>query len=241
MSALLLAVVTFFVSLMFRQVDSLTALEIAVLALMGWLCVFAFGHVIHTPVALHEGDAHSKARAQHWGFGIMGLVIMIIIASSITGVGMWWWIDREPRIAMPTADPGALRPTIEKQREEIAELKARVPDERSLKVRSLEAANEFEKFWRRQPKEPTCDQTGLTPEEQQKVIKPCADYFNKRTFLYQQTLAPKIMAIVAEFKAKGASVLNIENCAATAYCGLPVAVQLRALSEQLNAHDNLKN
>jgi uncharacterized SAM-binding protein YcdF (DUF218 family) len=240
MSALLLAFVTFVVSLMFRQVDSVTALEIALLSLVGWLCIFAFGHLIHTPVVLLDGRAQSKARSQHWGFGILGVLILAIIAASITAVGMWWWIDRAPKIAIPDADQGALRPLIESQKQQIAGLKARIPDERSLKVRSLEAADDFGKFWKRQPKEPVCNQTGLTPEQQQKAIQPCVEFFNKRTLLYQQVLAPRVMAIVAEFKAKGANVSNIENCAAMAYCGIPMVVQLKALSEQLDAHDNLK-
>jgi hypothetical protein len=35
-------------------------------------------------------------------------------------------------------------------------------------------------------------------------------------------------------------VLNIENCAAAGYCGIPLSVQLRAFSLRLDAHDNLK-
>ena len=54
LSALLLSAVTFAVSYMFKQVDALTALEIGVLSLVGWLCVFAFGHLIHAPAALHD-------------------------------------------------------------------------------------------------------------------------------------------------------------------------------------------
>ena len=49
MSALLLSVVTFFVSYIFKQVDALTAFQIAILALVGWLCVFALGHIITRP------------------------------------------------------------------------------------------------------------------------------------------------------------------------------------------------
>jgi hypothetical protein len=237
-SALLLAIVTFFVSMIFRQVDSLTALEIAVLALVGWLCVFALGHVAHTPVILCDNNAHAKARSQHWGFGVLGLVILIIVASSVTAFGMWLWIDREPKIAMPTADPGALGVTIEKQRREIADLTARVPDERSLKVRSWEAADEFEHFWQRQPRQPVCKQTpAMTPQEQQKAIEPCAKYFQQRTMDYQRLLAPRIMEIVEEFKAKGIDVMNIQNCATEGFCGIPLSVQLRAFSLRLNAQD----
>ena len=138
-------------------------------------------------------------------------------------------------------DKNALSEELRQMKDQLLACQALVPGEKSLKLRALAAADEFEKFWKRQPKEPTCNQAGLTPAQQQDAIKPCAEYYNKRTFLYQQTLAPKIMAIVAEFKAKGANVMNIENCASNAFCGIPIAVQLRALSEQLDAHDNLRN
>lgn len=80
----------------------------------------------------------------------------------------------------------------------------------------------------------------MTPQQQQDSMKPCLEFLNKQQAQYQHLFAPKIMAIVAEFKAKGANVLNVENCAPTGFCGISIPVQLRALSEQLDAHDNLK-
>lgn len=106
LSALLLAVITFLIGVLFKQVDALTALEIAVLALVAWLCVFAVGHLIHAPVLLHEGSHHAKAREQKWGFGVLGIVILLVIAGGVASLGMYFWTERTPTILLPTADQG---------------------------------------------------------------------------------------------------------------------------------------
>ncbi len=240
-SALVLTVVILAVSWILGQKDANKAFEIGIISLGGWLAVFAIGHLVRTPVLFHREEVEAKALASHWIFGIIGIVVAVLIASTLVGVGWWLYSENERPTALPSVDPGALRPTIEKQREEIAALKARVPDERSLKVRSLEAADEFEKFWKRQPKAPTCTQTaGMTPEQQQKVLMPCVEYYNRRTAEYQQVLAPRIIAIVEGFRSKGVNVKDIENCVQTAFCGLPISVQLRAFSERLDAQDNVR-
>jgi len=173
-------------------------------------------------------------------WGILGIFFFCAFLFCVLYAGAWFY-TMQPKVVIEARIPDGRDKRIAELQAETAGLRVRIPDDRSLKTRSLQAADEFERFWKRQPKEPTCNQAGLTPAQQQEAIKPCADYYNKRTFLYQQALAPKIMAIVAEFKGKGASVMNIENCASTAFCGIPIAVQLRALSEQLTAQDDLKN
>jgi|SRR5579862_1301820 len=241
LSALLLAVVTFVVSVVFKQVDALTAFEIAIVALVLWLSVFAVGHLIHAPVLLHDNNHHMMAREQKWGFGVFGIFVMGLIVASVTAIATYIWVDRTPTITMATADPGALRPIIEVQKQKIAALTARVPDERSLKVRATQLAIEYQEYWKKQPRGPTCHQDSkMTPQQQGDAMKPCMEFMNEQSFKYQQLYAPKVMSIIAEFKAKGANVLNIENCASTGFCGIDVSVQLKALSEQLDAHDNLK-
>lgn len=230
MSALLLALMAFLVGICFKQVDAWTAFEIAVIALVGWLSVFAIGHLIHTPVLLHDDSHNARAQKQNWGFGVLGIVILMVVVSSITALVVYVWVDRTPVVAVPTADPGALRQIIEEQKSQIASLKARVPDERSLKLRSLQMANDYEQYWKKQPKGPNCQpKPGMTPEQQQEVAKPCVEFFNKQEVQYQQILAPQIMAMVAEFKAKGANVVNIENCAAMGFCHLVVCSTQGAL------------
>jgi hypothetical protein len=242
LSALLLALVTFVVSYLFKQVDALAALEIAVLSLIGWLSAFAVIHIIRAPLLLHHSENHASARSESWVFGLLGAVMLTVIIGSVAGIGMWWWTDREPKFIFPIPDASALQAEIEQRNREIAALKAQVPIEDSLKVRSLKAADEYEQWWRRQSKSPDCNQTStMTPEEQRKAIEPCAAWFSQRQADYQRLLAPRIMEIVQEFKAKGVDDLNIENCAASGFCGIPLSVQLRSFSLRLDGQDHLKH
>jgi hypothetical protein len=187
---------------------------------------------------------HPKSREfrlPHWariGIAALAIVAAESLAYRHLGRNLVTVIAEKRQLSI---DNNGLTEQLRQSTQQLSECRALVPGEKSLKVRARVAADEFEKFWKHQPKQPTCNQTGLTPAQQQEAIKPCVAYYNKRTVLYQQTLAPKIMSIVAEFKGKGANVLNIENCATDAFCGIPIAVQLRALSEQLDAHDNLRN
>jgi hypothetical protein len=125
--------------------------------------------------------------------------------------------------------------------EQIVSMKSRMPDDTSLKIRLMRAADEYEHFWRNYPKGPTCTQTSdMTPEQQRKVIEPCSAYSQKREDDFQRLMAPRMMELVQEVKAKGMDVKNMENCASVGYCGIPMSVQLRAFSLQLDGHDNVK-
>ena len=67
-------------------------------------------------------EVHSKAQTLNWGFGILGVVILTIIASTLASVGTWLWVDREPKLIFPVPDASALV-TIDLQQNEIAKLK----------------------------------------------------------------------------------------------------------------------
>jgi hypothetical protein len=97
----------------------------------------------------------------------------------------------------------------------------------------------FDKRWKSEPK---CNQTSsMTPEQQRAVIEPCAKYNMETMRLYSQLYGPQVMAMVGRFKAKGVEVsAEIERCAGDGWCQPPIAVQLRALAERLDARDNLK-
>jgi hypothetical protein len=218
------------------------AFWIALAANVIWLSLFAVAHIGRIPYLLQaKPGIIDEAKSNHWKFGVVGILSVLAMIGGF-GVGATWlYLHLEQRVTIGIGPDGRNKRIVELETEN-KELRSRLPDERSLKVRSLAAADEFEQFWRKQPKEPVCKQTPtMTPEEQRRVIQPCTDYFNKRTVLYQQVLAPKIMAIVQEFKTKGANVINLENCAALAFCGISITVQLRALSEQLNGQDSLRN
>jgi len=136
----------------------------------------------------------------------------------------------------------ALTEDLREKIEENTRLKSQIPSEDSLKVRAVKKAEELEKFLRKRRKhEPTCTQTSkMTPEEQQAAIAPCAKYNMETMGLYSQLFAPDVMAMVAEFKAKGVDVTNIENCAPQGWCGITISVQLRALAARLGANDKVK-
>jgi hypothetical protein len=212
-------------------------LRVGIKAAIATFATLGILHSVRVPwLRLRRVASHETELPLIWG--VLGALFLGALLSCVAYAALWFYTMQPPVVMKIGPDGNNQR--IAQLQASIEELRNKLPDERSLKLRSLEAADEFERFWRHLPKEPTCKQTSsMTPEEQRKAIEPCAEYFNKRTLLYQQTLGPKIMAIVAEFKGKGANVLNIENCAAVAYCGISVAVQLRALSIQLDARDNL--
>ena|ERR1700676_676249 len=135
-SALVLTIVILAVSWMLGQKDANTAFEIGTISLGGWLAVFAMGHLIRTPVLFHQKEVEAKALAANWIFGVIGILVAVLIVSSLVGVGWWMYAEHERPTTLPSADLGVLRPLIEKQRQEISDLKARVCDEKSLKSRS---------------------------------------------------------------------------------------------------------
>lgn len=132
---------------------------------------------------------------------------------------------------------------LESMKQERDDLRGKVPNEGSLKTRAFNAASQYERFFRERAKhQPTCSQTSnMSLEEQRVAIEPCAKYNLEMANEYQQQLAPNVMAIVEEFRAKGVNVMNIENCAPQGwYCGISISVQLRAFANRLDAKDNIK-
>jgi len=136
----------------------------------------------------------------------------------------------------------ALTADLRGQKQQNAALSQRVPTETSLKSRALRAANEYERFFRDRTKHaPTCTQaSSMSPEEQRAVLEPCNKYTFETMNQYAQRFAPNIMAMVEEFRAKGMSVRDIENCAAQGWCGIGISVQLRAFSARLDAKDDVR-
>jgi hypothetical protein len=220
LSALLLSVVTFAVSYMFKQVDALTALTIGVLSLVGWLCVYALGHVIHAPAALHDEEVHSKAKSLNWGFGVVGVVVLMIIASGIIAVGMWWWTNREPKIVIRAADPSAIG--MSELAKENKDLKDRlapltlVESKDSLRRRTMQTADAISDFLRKrfenhppyaypQPNDPN------PSEERKAAIKKCQEYDQETTDKYMRTYKDRAVGIISEYRAKGVPVGFLEQ------------------------------
>lgn len=220
LSALLLAFITFLVSLMFRQVDSLTAFEIGVLALVGWLCVFAFGHVIHAPVLLHDADAHSGARSKHWGFGILGVVILTIVAASVAAIGIWWWISRAPRIVTRGADLGAIGiAELVKEnrdlRERLEPLTVKEPED-SLRRRTIRLANEIDHYvegrWAERPPVNFADFQNPHPTDDQKKSMQLWSKWNQDSYDYfRDHFKAQWVNIVKEYDSKGVPVGHLIN------------------------------
>jgi len=131
---------------------------------------------------------------------------------------------------------------LQEEKQKNAALSEKVPSETSLKSRALRAANEYERFFQRRAKHaPSCIQTSkMSPEEQRAILEPCNKYALETMDEYAQRFAPNIMAMVEEFRAKGMSVRDIENCAPQGWCGIAMSVQLRAFSARLEAKDNVK-
>jgi hypothetical protein len=140
----------------------------------------------------------------------------------------------ETQVHMVTAE-------LQKLELENSDLKQKVPAETSLKSRALQTADDLDRFFAKRSKnEPSCVQTSsMTAEEQRAIIQPCAKY-NLETQNEYAKFAPTIMSMVQEFKAKGISVQDIENCAPLGFCGIPISTQLRAFAARLDAKDNVK-
>jgi hypothetical protein len=147
----------------------------------------------------------------------------------------------EKRAEDLTQENATLKSQLSIEKAENAELRKKIPPETSLKIRLIRMANDLEVFYKNQPPSPTCTQTkDMTPEQQRAALEPCNKHENKIMNEYSQRFAPRIMAMVDELKGKGLNVLNIENCAPQGWCGIGIAVQLRAFSERLNADDTVK-
>lgn len=137
----------------------------------------------------------------------------------------------------------ALAAELQQEKQRNAVLSEQVPSDTSLKVRALQAANEYERFFRKRARhQPACAQTStMTPEEQRAIMEPCNKYMFETMAEYDQRLAPEVMALVEIFRSKGMNVKDIENCAPHAsWCGITVSVQLRAFAARLDAKDNVK-
>jgi len=80
----------------------------------------------------------------------------------------------------------------------------------------------------------------MLPEEQRTAIEPCAKYSMDTMNEYSERFAPEIMAMVEEFRGKGISVRDIENCAPQGWCAIAISVQLSAFAARLDAKDNVK-
>jgi hypothetical protein len=200
------------------------------------LSLFVLWHASRIPWILCQKLDESDHLNPVWG--VVGIIFLGGAFALFTYTAAWFY-TMQPKVALIMIPDGKDKRITELETEANL-LRAKIPDEKTLKVRSWEAAYEYEQFWRKQPKSPVCTQTNkMTPEEQRKAIEPCTNWWNKRAADYQRLLAPRIMEIVEEFKAKGVDVLNIENCASTGFCGIPLSVQLKAFSLRLDAQDHL--
>jgi len=136
----------------------------------------------------------------------------------------------------------ALTAELGEEKQKNAALIDKIPKETSLKIQALQAANQLERFFQRRAKhQPSCTQTStMTPEEQRAAIEPCTKYNFETMIEYSERFAPQIMAMVEQFRAKGMSVRDIENCVPQGWCGIAISVQLRAFAARLDAKDNVK-
>jgi len=148
-------------------------------------------------------------------------------------------IDEKQKFSM---EINTLSDQLQREKQKNVILSEKVPKETSLKVRAIQAADGYERFFQHRAKhQPTCNQTSaMSPEEQRAVIEPCAKYNFQTMGEYAQRFAPDIMAMVEEFRAKGMNVKDIENCAPQGWCGIAISVQLRAFAARLDAKDNVK-
>jgi len=114
-SAFVFAACVFIASLFFSDAGAAKAFEISVVALVGWLTCYAIAHIFRTPWLLHR----EKEEKTHWGFGLAGIAMLALIALEISGVAIWFYEAREPRLEVKSADPAA-------QNAEIAQLKEKI-------------------------------------------------------------------------------------------------------------------
>ena len=115
-SAFIFSITVCVVSLIFGDLDASRAFEIAVVALAGWLAVYALGHLIRTPWLVHQDANNGKLVEEHWGFGILGMAIVVLIVMGLVALGIVFYRPQALRISFPSADPGA-------KNAEIAQLK----------------------------------------------------------------------------------------------------------------------
>jgi hypothetical protein len=211
--------------------------------------VFAYWWVILVGVIMPFLDLlkflHPKSkefRFPHWariGIAALAIVIAELLAYRNQERNLVIVIEEKRHLSI---EKNALSEELRGVKDQLSTCKALVPADKSLKVRLLQAADNYEKLWRKPPKEPICTQKNtMTPEEQQRVIAPCVAWMNARDTEYQRFLAPQIIELIRVAKGKGADVSqDLEQCAPIGACGQnPLPLRLRALSNSLNAHDEV--
>jgi len=204
------------------------------------LLILGILHSLRLPWQLFERMRDNKPQLSNW-WGVLGVAFFSLFICALV-YGVAYVATMQPVVLIEARLPDGRNKRNVELDTEVNELRAKLPAEKSLKVRLLQAANDYEELWRRPPKEPICTQTNtMTPEEQRKVIAPCVAWMNARDTEYQRFLAPEIIELIRIAKGKGADVSqDLEQCAPTGACGQnPLPLRLRALSKSLNTHDEV--
>jgi hypothetical protein len=231
------ALTAVFVFLINRNEIDFRVIVEAVIATFITLCLL---HSARVPWLLAQRMAAAK-EPLHFAWGVLGIFFFATFMFAIVYIGAWFY-TMQPKVAIEACLPDGRDKRIVELENEATALNAKIPGEKSLKVRLLKAANDYEELWRKPPKEPICTQKNtMTPEEQRKVLAPCVAWMNTRDMQYQRFLAPEIIELIRIAKGKGADVSqDLEQCAPTGACGQnPLPLRLRALSHSLNAHDEV--
>jgi hypothetical protein len=204
------------------------------------LLILGILHSLRLPWQLFERIRDNKPPLSNW-WGVLGVGFFSLFICALA-YAVVYVATMQPVVFIEARLPDGRNKRIAELDSEVNELRAKLPAEKSLKVRLLQAANDYEELWRKPPKEPICTQKNtMTPEEQQKVIAPCVAWMNARETKYQRFLAPEIIELIRIAKGKGADVSqDLEQCTPTGACGQnPLPLRLRALSNSLNAHDEV--
>ena len=228
------AITIVFLFLITRNAFDFTA---ALLATAYTIAAFSVWHLIRIPWRLHTNWDECKQLNSWWG--MLGMTIATGNIVLLAWTALWFYTMQPPVSFVHPSAPDSRDARIAMLEQQVKKL---TPDQRSLKVRLAAMADAIAVFGReRQKHSPTCTQTSqMTPEQQREVIAPCAKYGTETELLYENKFAPYVLGLIAEAKAKGIDVRNIENCAGSGFCGISIPVQLRAFAEELDVHDNVK-
>jgi len=206
LSILALTVTTVLVSYIVGEHDSTKALIIGIFSLLGWLSIFAIVHLIRTPVLLHgDAETESRARSEHWRFGVLGITILVVIAAS-SGLLVWWWYaGHERTVVFSIANPGglAIGEIVKENRElksELTPFTEKEPED-SLRKRTMKLADELSDFWAKNPPPPYPGNPGPTQDVKKKEI--FDDYWRRVDNVYALRYKDRVLGVIRAYSGRG--------------------------------------
>ena len=97
-SSLGVSVIVFLIGLRLRDATALSAFEIALVANLGWLALFALWHLVRSPWLIYrDSEIRNSAIKSHRGWGVLGLAVLILMVARGAASCIWFYVTGQTR------------------------------------------------------------------------------------------------------------------------------------------------